>query len=645
MVALLGLLVFMSCSEGGDLKSVEKECSHATIIIDDALDATCEKYGLTEGSHCADCGKIIVPQEIIQPLGHNYVFLDAVESSCIEEGKTIGLSCSRCHATLIEQECVQKKDHTKGHLISLTKDSIESIDNPALFECEECHQEYYDSVCSCDINVPVLSIYGDTDGISKENKKKITAMYSDGNQEFELNATIKLQGSSSVLLAKKNYNIQFYQDATLKTKKKIQIVDAWGKQSKYTLKANYTDASSMRNVVSAKIYGDIVRSRNIDDNYNSLVNGGAVDGFPIVLYQNGSFQGLYTLNTSKDDYLFDMKGDETTREAILMVNDWGNSGRLFEPVPDDFGDTWKLEYCSTEDDNVSWVVDSLNEMISFVNNNDGQEFLNGIDTYINVPRAIDAMLFTWAIGAKDNVSKNILWTTYNGIQWTPSVYDLDNTWGAYYNGTLSVSTDAFQPFEDNALWNKLYNNMYEDIKLRWKQLREGPLSIQNIDKHFVDFYKQIPGTLYQTNREKWSNMPCKYTNHVMQITNWAIEAFYNLDAAFGITISNKINQKVEFICDDTVKVFVYLDGDYSKDPSFTTLAYARDGDLGYLAESNGQINFKVALEDGFEIDKIEISGSYKNLKLPEETGVLDTYRITKVLSELSVVIITKRKNS
>ena len=136
MVALLGLLVFMSCSEGGDLKSVEKECSHATIIIDDALDATCEKYGLTEGSHCADCGKIIVPQEIIQPLGHNYVFLDAVESSCIEEGKTIGLSCSRCHATLIEQECVQKKDHTKGHLISLTKDSIESIDNPALFECE-----------------------------------------------------------------------------------------------------------------------------------------------------------------------------------------------------------------------------------------------------------------------------------------------------------------------------------------------------------------------------------------------------------------------------------------------------------------------------------------------------------------------------
>ena len=42
------------------------------IIIDIAVSATCDKTGLTEGSHCSVCKEILVNQEIIQKTKHNY---------------------------------------------------------------------------------------------------------------------------------------------------------------------------------------------------------------------------------------------------------------------------------------------------------------------------------------------------------------------------------------------------------------------------------------------------------------------------------------------------------------------------------------------------------------------------------------------
>lgn len=249
------------------------------VIIDEAVEATCTEHGLTEGSHCEVCGEIIVAQEAIEPLGHEYVLDEPTESTCSEPGKTYGLHCARCNEVLIEQQCADKKPHTKGSYIKLTTDSIENVANPGVFECAVCHEEYYDTVTHEDIDIPILSITGDLSGISKNNKKQIIATYTDDNQSFEYNATLKLQGASSIAYPKKNYNIQFFKDDTYKSKQKVQLVESWGKQNKYTLKANYVDFSEMRNVISGKIYGDIVHSRSIDDEYNALTNGGAIDGY------------------------------------------------------------------------------------------------------------------------------------------------------------------------------------------------------------------------------------------------------------------------------------------------------------------------------------------------------------------------------
>ena len=43
-----------------------------TIVYDAAVAPTCMTTGATQGSHCSDCGEVIVKQEVLPPLGHDY---------------------------------------------------------------------------------------------------------------------------------------------------------------------------------------------------------------------------------------------------------------------------------------------------------------------------------------------------------------------------------------------------------------------------------------------------------------------------------------------------------------------------------------------------------------------------------------------
>ena len=74
-------------------------------------------------------------------------------------------------------------------------------------------------------------------------------------------------------------------------------MESWGTQKKYCLKANYVDFSHCRNIVAAKLWGQAVRSRPTrNDKLYGLPNGGAIDGFPIMVAINGEYQGIYTFN-------------------------------------------------------------------------------------------------------------------------------------------------------------------------------------------------------------------------------------------------------------------------------------------------------------------------------------------------------------
>lgn len=106
--------------------------------------------------------------------------------------------------------------------------------------------------------LPVLELTGDTSAMTKENPVTLAYKYKDMAGTCE----VKWQGSSSLSYPKKNYTIKFDQE--------FEAKEGWGAQKKYCLKANFIDHSHARNVVSAKLWGDIVRSRKDNGVYGTL---------------------------------------------------------------------------------------------------------------------------------------------------------------------------------------------------------------------------------------------------------------------------------------------------------------------------------------------------------------------------------------
>ena len=79
--------------------SIDK-LSHTEIILP-AVKATCTKSGLTKGKKCADCGEILLAQEIIVLTGHAPVVLGAVSPTCTAIGWTEGSRCKNCDTVLV----------------------------------------------------------------------------------------------------------------------------------------------------------------------------------------------------------------------------------------------------------------------------------------------------------------------------------------------------------------------------------------------------------------------------------------------------------------------------------------------------------------------------------------------------------------
>lgn len=114
-----GELVY-ACKICGKTKSGEIPALGHTEVTDEAVAATCETPGKTEGSHCSLCGVIIKKQEEIPATGHKEVKDAAVEPTCEIPGKTEGIHCSVCGVVIKKQEEIPALGHkfTKKKVVS-----------------------------------------------------------------------------------------------------------------------------------------------------------------------------------------------------------------------------------------------------------------------------------------------------------------------------------------------------------------------------------------------------------------------------------------------------------------------------------------------------------------------------------------------
>lgn len=396
-------------------------------------------------------------------------------------------------------------------------------------------------------NIPEVYLTGDISTMSKANAIDLAITVRINGFEWTGTSNTKWQGNSSLAYDKKNFTIKLYEDSTKLNKQKINF-NGWGKQNKFVLKANYIDHSHARNIVSAKIWSEIVKSRS---DYNSLPqelrespNNCAIDGFPVKVTVNGVYQGIYTWNIPKDAWMFNMD-DTNPNHAVLCaeINNNGNNNLSnaceFRENANINGADWSLEIPDILNNNIKV---SFNELINCIKNTTDNQFIYNIEKYLDIQSAIDYYIFQYYICGLDGLAKNLIMMTYDGIKWLCSSYDMDSTFGLYFDGSKFVNSNYQCPEQyqetNSLLWQRIEKCFAKQLKERYTKLRTNILSVEHITKLFNDFMSIIGNELYAKDLEVYPSIPQGNINHLQQITDFV--------TARSAYVDSEINSLVEY---------------------------------------------------------------------------------------------------
>ena len=392
-------------------------------------------------------------------------------------------------------------------------------------------------------HLPRIDFYGDISGMSKNEKKVLEFCYIGATNYVYNNreaakrvsgfAKVKWQGASSIKYPKKNYSINLYKDGECIEEYNTEFKTGWGEHNKYVLKANYVDPSHARNIIGAKLWGQMVKSRNNSSiSYIKLKdypNGGAVDGYPIRVYFNGEYKGLYTFNLPKDGYTFGMT--EGTDYECLLSAEASTKGTKFESLALINGEDFDYEVKPRDK---SWVPTSFNAIYYALQKTDETEKRVALETCLDIHSIIDHMIFTTLLTANDNKDKNFLMGTYDGTKWFLSQYDMDATFGNMWHGCGYYSyDDSIENYKHGDLCKAIFDLYKAEFKNRYTHIRKNIINTGNLQYLLSNFLVDVPIKLFEIESEMYPSIPGTATNNIAQIMNY-------MEARFAV-VDSKIN--------------------------------------------------------------------------------------------------------
>lgn len=400
--------------------------------------------------------------------------------------------------------------------------------------------------------IPVLYLWGSNILSLKDKSKTLKNEVTYKFPKYHVQGTVKnfkVQGASSAGFPKKNYTLNLDQD--------FEAFSGFGKQHKYVIKANYLDASQSLNVVNAKLWGKIRATHYqvsdalqdnagnylTDNNGNHIIaetdpqlsiggNYGAVDGFPIAVYINDQYWGLYTFNIPKDDWMAKMPKQSEERYAIVDAI-WDPQGAFKQET--NFKDQMELQFCSTKDS--QWAMDSVNALIRAVmaTYDTADAFNQAVSPMLDLDSAMDYYIYSVLVDNDDGIFRNYLLQTFSDGKWYFAAYDLDTTFGRtpdFWDHMLAKSdTDDWRDhgvtFENvtnaNRLFYQLWKFYKDEILKRTKALIEGPMSESAVDTAFVDFVRHIPVKAFDAELDVWPYTPNTSVDNVNRIGRWYMQ--------------------------------------------------------------------------------------------------------------------------
>lgn len=376
--------------------------------------------------------------------------------------------------------------------------------------------------------------------------------YNTNNRKITGYAQIAIQGDSSRTYPKKNYKIKLFSDSDYKNKLKLCLKPSWPATNGFTLKANWIDATQSRNLASAKLIADATAitpfaDKGVETNLAKTSNFGQMEGFPIEVYLNGTYNGLYTCNTKKDDKVLGLDANEAGNAAIAVLDNVAQSDTQLLRIP-----TAKLDNVTYDDELHDTpdpeLVANWSKWLDFLNNSSDDDFKANLASYIDVNSAINLYLFGVLSREYDYFTKSVLYLTWNNGKYFYLVpYDLDSNWGQSSHGQIEgnptddtnwgfateTSTKTDGRYVSNANWNKLFERMYKlympEIKEQYTYLRSNVWRTDQLLNAYRDFMNSIPEEAYERDRTLWNQIPSQSTNTYEQLHQVIVQRSNQMD--------------------------------------------------------------------------------------------------------------------
>ncbi len=400
-----------------------------------------------------------------------------------------------------------------------------------------------------------------------DNYKAWIDFYDGNGNYFRKRIIINTQGHASTIHAKKTYKIDLCEDEWIGEETPEITFGDWVPQDGFHLKGFYNEMYKGIGIIAYRTYDIIARDRSehgrIWERASNIKNPDPralchPEAFPVIIYLNGDFWGIYCWQLKKHRKNMNMK--KNTPEHIHlegiplhMQNIFGgniNWTGIWVRTPKDLYDMNGNVYDSdhpkelmdetspyydlpTDDDktkerkqNSAQVKKYLQTMSHYFGEvtdlvkkgASRAEVRAAIDERFDVASMIDYMCHNLLTVNWDGIHKNYQWITYDGKKWFMAPYDLDNTFGygtnrivpaGYYN-YYSLGGQKFVHCPTYLVYLYLRDEWYQ----RWRDLRDmGSINADNIYALFDSWYHSVGETNYANERNKWPNADC-YTDDI-----------------------------------------------------------------------------------------------------------------------------------
>lgn len=418
---------------------------------------------------------------------------------------------------------------------------------------------------------------------------------------FEKYIEMDIHGRTSAAFKKKNYTFDFFNDKEYSDSAKLRFGD-WVSMDSFYFQGWYSDAFRGIDIIGYQLYQEIIKTRGFlkDKPYKKVIYKDTVSsatentnteqnlsknalctplGFPVVLYHEGKFFGVYTvmLKKNRENFLMDKKDykavmlDLDSGSIVSGVKDWGSfeirnpktlicvDGSKYDgDNPKELIDENSENYSSTNVDMVNTaktkkailgLANAFTEVQTAISENKTTEEIKGIiESHYDIDYLIDYLIFSNVVYNVDGWGGNWQWTTWDGVKWNPNPYDLNATFGLDPYGILA--SEALTSILSSSIATVVLKYYLEEIKTRFKYLRNNNIiTVENIiglfktwvDRIGIDNFKNEFKVWDSTPSQRPSNLNKKYWERDGNVYNFyafqdysATKTFKKGDIVYGI---------------------------------------------------------------------------------------------------------------